>query len=115
MNGVLWKKDAMGDKKMKYLVILLVLCSCAKTASETATETALNQVAIVEQQIKKECPTVKINDTMNALRGTIQTQLATCNAEKETLEQKNATLWVALIGLLIIIGIANWQRIKRIF
>lgn len=99
----------------KIVIVTILLNGCAKTASETATETALNQVAIVEQQIKKECPMVKINDTMNALRGTIQTQLATCNAEKETLEQKNATLWVALISLLVIIGIANWQRIKRIF
>lgn len=100
---------------MRYLVILLVLCGCAKTATETAAETALNQVGVVEQQIKKECPTAKIDDAMNALRGTIQTQLATCNAEKETLQQKNNTLWVILIGILIVIGVSKWQQIKRIF
>lgn len=100
---------------MKYLVILLALFGCAKNASEVATDTALNQVGVVEQQIKKECPTAKIDDALNALRGTIHTQLATCNAEKETLQQKNNTLWLALFSILLILGVANWQKIKRIF
>lgn len=99
---------------MKQLIILLALCACAKTASETAADASLAQTTIIEQQIKKECPAAKIEEPMNALRASIKTQLAACEAEKQILREQYNTLLVILIGLLIIIGISNLDKIKRI-
>ena len=97
---------------MKYLVILLVLTGCVKTASETATEAALSQTAVLHQQIKKECPTVKIDDQIAALKATIQNQLASCEVEKGKLRERNNTLLAILLGLIGVIVAINWVKIK---
>lgn len=98
---------------MKHFVLLLaliVLCGCAKNASQTATETSLNQVSVIEQQIKKECPAAKFDDQMNALRDSIKNQLAVCEAEKGALEERNNTLMVILIGIAILFGVSKWAK-----
>lgn len=102
---------------MKYLLIIIVLLTgCAKNASETAAETSLHQVSAIEQQIKKECPTAKIDESIKALKSSINTQLAVCESQKATLEEKNNTLLAILIGLIAIIVVVNWTKIKaRIF
>lgn len=84
-------------------LLILFLCGCAKTAPETATDAVLSQVGVVEQAIKKECPTAKIDEQMNALRATVQTQLKTCEARIETVEAQRNTWVVATIGLLIMV------------
>lgn len=102
---------------MKRLLILLpVLTACVQNASETAAETSLHQVSVIEQQIKKECPTAKIDEPIRALKSSINTQLAVCESQKATLEEKNNTLLAILIGLIAIIVVINWTKIKtRIF
>lgn len=95
---------------MKYLLILLLLTGCAKNASKTATETSLHQVNVIEQQIKKECPTAKFDEQMNALRESIKNQLAVCEAEKDALEERNNTLIVILIGIAIVFGVSKWAK-----
>ena len=102
---------------MKRLLILLpILTACVKNASETAAETSLHQVSVIEQQIKKECPTAKIDEPIKALKSSINTQLAVCESQKATLEEKNNTLLAILIGLVAIIVVINWTKIKtRIF
>lgn len=92
------------------LTVTLLLTGCAKSASETATETSLSQVNAIEQQIKKECPAVKIDEQMNALRDSIKTQLATCETEKRVLEERNNTLLVILIGILVVFGISKYTK-----
>ena len=67
---------------MRYFIIILLLAGCAKTASQSATEVALNQVDAVEQAIKKECPQAKIDKDMDALRSSINSQLSTCELEQ---------------------------------
>lgn len=99
---------------MRY-ILLLFLASCAQSASQTATDASLNQVASVEAQIKKECPTAKINDSLDSLRASIKTQLAVCESEKQTLRERNNTLAVIILGILIVLGVANWAKIKRLF
>lgn len=99
---------------MKYVLILLLLSGCAKNASESAAETSLHQVSVIEQQIKKECPTAKFDEQMNALRENIKTQLATCETEKGVLRERNNTLLVILIGLVLLIGISKWSKIQKV-
>lgn len=98
------------------LLVGLFLTGCVQNASETATETSLHQVSVIEQQIKKECPTAKIDESIKALKSSINTQLAVCESQKATLEEKNNTLLAILIGLIAIIVVVNWTKIKaRIF
>lgn len=101
---------------MKYfiipLTITLVLGACAKNASETAAEASLHQVNAIEQQIRKECPAAKIDEPIKALKSSINTQLAVCESQKDTLQEKNNTLLAILIGLIAIIMVINWVKIK---
>lgn len=98
---------------MKKLFILIpLLTACVQNASETAAETSLHQVSVIEQQIKKECPTAKIDGSIKALKSSINTQLAVCESQKATLEEKNNTLLAILIGLIVVIVIINWIKIK---
>lgn len=98
------------------LMIATVLLSggCAKNASENAADASLGQVGVVEQQIKKECPTAKIDGAINALRSAIKTQLLTCESEKATLRERNNTLIVIIIGIIAVLGVAKWAKIRGV-
>lgn len=100
--------------KALYVIATLtfLLNGCAKSASETATEAALAQTGAIYQTIKKECPTAKIDEQITALKATIQNQLASCEAEKGKLRERNNTLLAILIGLIAIIVAVNWVKIK---
>lgn len=100
-------------KQIFIIAILLSLTACAKTASESATEASLHQVAVIEQQIKKECPTAKIDSQITALQASIKTQLLTCESEKATLKERNNLLLAILIGLISVIIALNWFKIKK--
>lgn len=103
-------------RKVRFAILLifaLLLNGCAKNASQTAAETSLSQVNAIEQQIKKECPMAKFDDSLDALRSSIKTQLATCEAQKDVLKERNNTLLAILIGLIAIIVIINWIKIKN--
>lgn len=95
---------------MKFLIIILLLTGCAKNASQTAADASLQQVNVIEQQIKKECPTAKFDDQMNALRDSIKSQLAICEAQKGTLEERNNTLIVVLLGIAIVFGVSKFAK-----
>ena len=99
----------------KIVILIILLSGCAKTASETATEAALSQTAALQQQIKKECPTVNFDTSINALKSTITNQLASCEAEKGRLREKNNTLLAILIGLIAVIVVSNWAKLKARF
>ena len=97
-------------------IMLGCVFGCAKTATETAAETSLNQINVIEKKIKKECPAVNIEEEINTLRSSINTQLVMCETQKDTLKEKNNTLWAVLIGLVGMIIVFNWAKIKtRIF
>lgn len=88
---------------MKWFVAFLVLLSgCAKTAPQAATDAALQQVAVVEKQIKKECPQAKIDEEINTLKTTIKSQLSTCESELGRVEADKVKWEVAFFALLII-------------
>ncbi len=91
---------------------ILLTCGCAKTPVETATEASLSQVDAIEQQIKKDCPTVNYDKKIDALRNSIKTQLATCESQMGELKERNNTLWAILIGLVAVIIAFNWAKIK---
>lgn len=90
---------------MKYILILLLLTGCAKTASETAADAALSQVDAVEAQIKKECPATKIDKDMNALRASIKSQLATCEGELARVEGDKVKWQVAFWAVILMIAV----------
>ena len=112
-------KDNLHFCKIHFTILLIVAVlqsGCAKNASETAAEASLSQVNAIEQQIKKDCPMVNYDKQMESLRNSIKTQLATCEAQKATLQERNNTLLAILIGLVAIIIALNWAKIKtRIF
>jgi hypothetical protein len=87
---------------MKHIAIALILIGCAKTPTETITETALNQTETIYQQIKKQCPEAKIDDQIAILKQIIKTQLATCETEQDKLKERNNTLWAVIIGIIAI-------------
>lgn len=94
---------------------ILLLSGCVKTPVETATDASLGQVDALEQQIKKDCPTVNYDKQMNALRASINTQLVTCESKMGELKERNNTLLAILGGLIAVIIVACWGKIKRIF
>lgn len=93
-------------------IMLGCVFGCAKTATETATDAALHQANAIEQQVKKECPQARIDEPMKALKATIESQLATCESQMDSLKEKNNTLWAVLIGLVAVIIAFNWAKIK---
>lgn len=97
---------------IRTILIALLLTGCIKNASETAAEASLSQVDALEQEIKKDCPAVNYGKKMEALRASIKTQLQTCESQKATLQEKNNTLLAILIGLIAIIVVINWVKIK---
>lgn len=96
------------------IIFILVAClfGCAKTPVETATDASLGQVDALQEQIKKDCPTVNYDKQMNALRDSIKTQLSTCEAKMGELKERNNTLLAILIGLIAVIIAFNWAKIK---
>ena len=87
---------------MKQILIALALIGCAKTAPELATEAALNQVSAVEAKIKQECPQAKIASEIMVLRSSIKSQLAACEANIQTYRERNNTLIVIIIGMIVV-------------
>jgi hypothetical protein len=87
---------------MRYFIIILLLAGCAKTASQSATEVALNQVDAVEQTIKKECPQAKIDKDMDALRSSINSQLSTCEVEQARIQSDKIKWQLAFWCLAIV-------------
>ena len=87
-----------------FILTLIVLSGCAKTAPEAATDAALNQVGAVEQQIKKECPQAKIDKDMDALRSTIKSQLSSCEAQIAKVEADKAKWQIACFAMLVLIA-----------
>ena len=88
---------------MKWILVLLLLAGCAKTASESATEAALSQVDAVEQSIKKECPQAKIDKDMDALRANIKSQLRTCESEQARIQSDKNKWQIAFFALLLVV------------
>lgn len=86
-------------------LFILMLCGCAKTAPETATDALLTEIGAVEQQIKKECPQAKIDKQIDALRASAQSQLKTCEAQIATIEAQRNT-WVVVSGGLVLVMLA---------
>lgn len=97
---------------MKYFIIILLLTGCAKTASQSATEVALNQVDAVEQTIKKECPQAKIDKDMDALRSSINSQLSTCEVEQARIQSDKIKWQVAFWGLAIVMLVFFLKKLK---
>ena len=91
------------------------MLSCAKAPIESATDASLGQVDALEQQIKKDCPTVNYNKQMNALRASINTQLATCESQLGELNERNNTLLAIIAGLVAIMAILFWNKLKGLF
>lgn len=103
---------------MKFFLILLifsVLIGCAKTAPESAADTSLHQVDALHEKIKKDCPGANFDKDIAALQSSINTQLATCEAQMGELKERNNTLLAILGGLIAVILVACWGKIKGIF
>jgi hypothetical protein len=102
---------------MKKLITILAIITagCTQTAPEMATEAALNQVSAVEAKIKQECPQAKIDKDILALQSSIKSQYAACEERLQTYQEKNNTLWLAIISMIGLWLFANWAKIKGRF
>jgi len=99
--------------KQILLVLFILLCGCAKTATETATDTALQQVDAVEQQIKKQCPEAKIDKSIDALKSSINSQLATCELQQAKVESDKVKWQVAFWSLFFVVGVFVLKRVVK--
>lgn len=97
---------------MKWILIILLLAGCTKTASESAAEAALSQVDAVEQSIKKECPQAKIDKDMDALRANIKSQLRTCESEQARIQSDKNKWQIAFFALLLFVGLYSAKKFK---
>lgn len=86
----------------KTMIITILLTGCAKTAPELATEAALNQVSAVEAKIKKQCPQADIDRDIIALQSSIKSQYASCEERLQTYRERNNTLIVIIIGMIVV-------------
>lgn len=96
------------------LLILTVLISgCAKTATQTITESALQQVNAIEQTITPECKTIAVTSQINTLRDTIKAQLSTCELEKQKITADKIRWKTTAVLLMIIIAVYVGSKILR--
>ena len=107
-------KNKEWGSQMKYILVLLVLLGCAKSAPQSATEAALQQTHAIHQQIKKECPTAQIDEPIKALTSMINNQLASCESETGRLRERNNTLTVIIIGIVLLWGVSKFGKIKSL-
>ena len=94
----------------KTVIIAFLLIGCTKTAPEMATEVALNQVSAVEAKIKQECPQAKIDQDILALQSSIKSQYASCEERLQIYQERNNTLIVIIIGIVIVFGVSKWAK-----
>lgn len=89
---------------MKKLITILAIitAACTQTAPEMATEAALNQVSAVEAKIKKQCPQADIDRDIIALQSSIKSQYASCEERLQTYRERNNTLIVIIIGMIVV-------------
>ena len=90
----------------KIVILAFLLNGCTKPATQTITESALQQVNAIEHSITAECKSTAITGQINALRGTIKSQLSACESEKSELKSDIARWRVisgALFGLLLLL------------
>lgn len=98
------------QKACLIIILSMLLSACVKSASEMASDTALYQTEVVYQQIKKECPMADIEEPIKVLKTAIKTQLSSCEAEKQSLREKNNTLLAILIGVIVVFGILKIKK-----
>lgn len=96
------------------LLILTVLISgCAKTATQTITESALQQVNNIEQSITPECKTIAVASQINTLRDTIKSQLSACELEKQKITADKIRWETTAVLLMIIIAVYVASRFMK--
>lgn len=96
------------------LLILTVLISgCAKTVTQTITESALQQVNNIEQTIAPECKTIAVTSQINTLRDTIKAQLSTCELEKQKITADKIRWETTAVLLMIIIAVYFGSRFMK--
>lgn len=96
------------------LLILTVLISgCTKTATQTITESALQQVNNIEQTITPECKTIAVTSQINTLRDTIKAQLSTCELEKQKITADKIRWETTAVLLMIIIAVYFGSRFMK--
>ena len=83
----------------KIVILAFLLNGCAKPATETITDSALQQVNAIEHSITADCKSTAITGQINALRGTIKSQLSACESEKSELKSDIAR-WKVISGVL---------------
>ena len=98
---------------MRYLLMFLLLCGCAKTASQTITESALQQVNNIEQAITAECKTTAVTSQINTLRDTIKSQLSACELEKQKITADKIRWETTAVLLMIIIAVYFGSKILQ--
>lgn len=93
--------------------MVLLLCGCAKTASQTITESALQQVNNIEQAITAECKTTAVTSQINTLRDTIKSQLSACELEKQKITADKIRWETTAVLLMIIIAVYIASRFMK--
>lgn len=114
---------------IKYLVIILCLCSCSKTDPTTALiKTTQESIKATQETVKSlndiitpECKTTAINSIINDVSTRLSTLSkevenigTTCNVEKEVLNKEISKLRIIISGLVLLLLCLGYMLFKRI-
>lgn len=105
MHLVYHATEVPREAEMRYVLVMLLLFGCAKTPMQNITDSAQQQLNALEQSIKPECKSASTTEQINALRGTINSQLSTCESEMKRITADKIKWETIAIMLMIIIGV----------
>lgn len=94
------------------VLLLCILCSCGMTsATDSAFNGAIKTLDALEQSIPTGCKTQAINNQFLAEKANIESIKATCDAEKQVIEQIKIKWQVAFFSLLTIMAVWVLRKI----
>lgn len=90
---------------MKFILLLFLLASCAKPASETVAQNAITSVDNLYNSIPKECITESLSNLHTESIKQIQGIVSECKKEKAILQAKISDRNTIIVVLLFLIGL----------
>lgn len=89
---------------MKYVLILLLLCGCAKQpVSETIAQNAVNTATAIEKTLPKQCATDVVKTQIESVKTQITAIVQACETEKAEITAEKIRWKWAFLGLLTVV------------
>lgn len=97
------------------LLVVLLLCGCAKKADpvDTITDTAHQQIVAIRESLPPECKTAAIDEQLKAHDGTVDSIKAMCDTQKAALNSEKLRWQWAFFALVGGIGLYFARKILK--